>query len=110
MSSPPQVRSSCQAQHVRRIKPCMFLGADATITTPLHFTMRTSFVWAGLTFAALAAAAPSRRFDLKVKEAVAPPREWSRVAVAPPDLTIDLRIALPQSNFAALEQHLYEIR
>lgn len=56
--------------------------------------------------AALAAAAP--RSTLKLKEHIDVPRNWVRVADAPAEHTIALRIALPQSNFDALEAHLYE--
>ncbi|ETW83671.1 serine protease S53 [Heterobasidion irregulare TC 32-1] len=59
-----------------------------------------------LALAALAAAAP--RSTLKLKEHIDVPRNWVRVADAPAEHTIALRIALPQSNFDALEAHLYE--
>ena len=50
------------------------------------------------------------RKDLKVKESLLrPPVGWSLVGVAPPDHTISLRIALPQSKFDTLEQHLFEV-
>ena len=46
----------------------------------------------------------------KVKESILPPRGWTKQARAPPDHVIQLRIALPQGNFEALEQHLFEVR
>jgi tripeptidyl-peptidase-1 len=54
----------------------------------------------------LVLAAPS---SYKVKESVIPPRGWSRTQRAPADHIIELRVALPQSNFETLEAHLYEI-
>ena len=45
----------------------------------------------------------------RVKESIPPPFGWAQGPRAPPDHTIELRIALPQSNFALLEKHLYEI-
>lgn len=70
--------------------------------------MRTSLAVV-LAFAALTVAAPPKH-TVKVKEAVNVPRGWTKREAAPRDLTIDLRIALPQSNFLLLEQHLWEIR
>jgi len=59
----------------------------------------------------LAAVAPKSGKDCahKVKESVSPPRGWSKIKPAPADHSINLRIGLPQPNFAALEQHLYEV-
>lgn len=74
------------------------------------FTMRTALALYLLTLAALTAAVPHLSYTFQVKETVTPPREWSQAYKAPSDLTIDLRIALPQQNFALLEQHLYEVR
>ncbi|KAJ7784134.1 tripeptidyl peptidase A [Mycena metata] len=62
-----------------------------------------------LPLAVLALALPSKDCEHKVKEAVVPPRGWTIFGPAPPDHIIKLRIALPQSNFRALEEHLYEI-
>ncbi|OCH95935.1 tripeptidyl peptidase A [Obba rivulosa] len=45
----------------------------------------------------------------KVKESVVPPRGWTKAASAPANHTIELRIGLPQPNFAELEHHLYEV-
>ncbi|KAJ7734044.1 subtilisin-like protein [Mycena maculata] len=46
----------------------------------------------------------------KVKEQlVAPPRGWTLHGPAPLDHLVKLCIALPQSNFAAMEDHLYQI-
>ncbi|KAJ7693921.1 tripeptidyl peptidase A [Mycena rosella] len=57
----------------------------------------------------VAFALPSSDSEHKVKELVVPPRGWSIHGPAPLDHLIKLRIALPQSNFQALEDHLYEI-
>lgn len=58
-------------------------------------------------------AIPSGTFDLreyKVKESLLrPPVGWTLVGEAPSDHIISLRVGLPQSNFATLEQHLFEI-
>ena len=56
------------------------------------------------------AAIPSGDYKHKVKESVPPPRGWTKSTAAPADRIITLRIALPQSNFAELERHLYEVR
>lgn len=61
-----------------------------------------------MALSAYVAAAPSTHV-VKVKETVHVPRGWTKRDRAPRDLVIDLRIALPQSNFPALEQHLWEI-
>ncbi|KAJ7098776.1 tripeptidyl peptidase A [Mycena belliarum] len=55
------------------------------------------------------AAFPSKNREHKVKELVTPPPGWTIHAPAPSDHVLKLRIGLPQSNFAALEAHLYEI-
>lgn len=48
--------------------------------------------------------------DYKVKEALhQPPVGWTLVGSAPSNHIISLRIALPQSNFEALEQHLFAV-
>ena len=70
--------------------------------------MRMPSSWIVLALSSLALAAPSAKF--KVKESIVAPRGWTKREVAPRDFTIDLRIALPQSNFPLLEQHLYEVR
>jgi len=54
----------------------------------------------------LSSAAPR---DLKLRQTVTPPRGWIRVARAPSEHVIQLRIALPQPRFPELEQHLIEI-
>ncbi len=63
-----------------------------------------------LAFTALANAVPSTVSPFKVKETMIPPRGWTRQGRAPANHPIELRIALPQSNFPQLEQHLYEVR
>lgn len=45
----------------------------------------------------------------KVKESVDPPRGWIQGNPAPADHILELRLALPQAQFDALETHLYEI-
>ncbi|KAI0797010.1 tripeptidyl peptidase A [Abortiporus biennis] len=66
-----------------------------------------------LTFALVLAecilAAPSKDIAHKVKETVIPPRGWKKHSPAPKDVTIELRLALPQPNFSELEKHLYEV-
>ncbi|KAI0064242.1 tripeptidyl peptidase A [Artomyces pyxidatus] len=57
--------------------------------------------------AGLSEAAPQSAH--KVREAVHTPRDWIKLGAAPAEHVIPLRIALPQSNFDALERHLYEI-
>ncbi|KAJ7591538.1 tripeptidyl peptidase A [Mycena floridula] len=47
--------------------------------------------------------------DCKVKEAIVPPRNWIKHSVPPANHVIELKIALPQPNFAELERHLYEV-
>ncbi|CCL99284.1 uncharacterized protein FIBRA_01300 [Fibroporia radiculosa] len=61
-----------------------------------------------LTLGSLAAAAP-RDCAQKLKEQVSPPRGWTKVKPASAEHNINLRIGLPQANFAQLEKHLYEI-
>ena len=62
-----------------------------------------------LSAAALVQAAP-RSTAHKVKETINVPRGWTKREAAPSHRTIELRIALPQPNFATLEKHLYEVR
>ena len=45
----------------------------------------------------------------KVKENIKPPRGWLKQKPAPPDHVIELRIALPQSDFETLVEHLYKV-
>ncbi|KIP08326.1 hypothetical protein PHLGIDRAFT_117314 [Phlebiopsis gigantea 11061_1 CR5-6] len=71
--------------------------------------MRTFIVSAFVAYSTLALAAPSAKSTLKLKESVVAPRGWTKREAAPRDLPINLRIALPQSNFPLLEQHLYEV-
>ncbi|KAF7361952.1 Tripeptidyl peptidase A [Mycena venus] len=51
----------------------------------------------------------AKHWEHIVKEAVVPPRGWTIYAPAPSDHLIKLRIALPQSNFGVLEDHLRAI-
>jgi tripeptidyl-peptidase-1 len=72
--------------------------------------MRSAFlclVLASLPFTALAATARAHSYSLK--EEVPVPRGWTRGPRAPTTHHIDLRIGLPQGDFAALEGHLWEI-
>lgn len=46
----------------------------------------------------------------KVKESIQTPRGWVKRERAPADHAIELRVALPQANFAELERRLYEVR
>jgi tripeptidyl-peptidase-1 len=54
-------------------------------------------------------ALPSQDCEHKIKESVSPPLGWTIAGPAPSDHLIKLRIALPQSNFDVLEDHLYAI-
>lgn len=48
--------------------------------------------------------------NIAVKEHIdEPPQSWKNLGLAPPDHILHLRIALPQSDFAALERHLYQV-
>jgi hypothetical protein len=48
--------------------------------------------------------------DCKLKESIAHPQGWVKQSIpVPAEHPITLRIGLPQSNFAQLEQHLVEI-
>ncbi|KAI0080805.1 tripeptidyl peptidase A [Panus rudis PR-1116 ss-1] len=71
--------------------------------------MRSLFLSCVLALVAVESAAPSKFTAHKLKESIPPPRKWVKTAPAPKDLTIELRIALPQPNFAELERHLYEV-
>ncbi|KAK0206859.1 tripeptidyl peptidase A [Desarmillaria ectypa] len=44
-----------------------------------------------------------------IKEKVIPPREWIRDGLPPSSHIVELRIGLRQSDFDALERHLYEV-
>ena len=72
--------------------------------------MRSLSACVVLSLAQAAVAIPAKDCAHKVKESVPPPRGWSKTAPAPADHIIELRIALPQPNFAELERHLYEVR
>lgn len=70
--------------------------------------MRFSASWLILAFALSVAARPSRQ-GCKVKETVDSPRGWVKQLEAPADYVIELRIALPQPNFSALEVSIAQI-
>lgn len=57
----------------------------------------------------LSIAAPPNDCTYKIKQQISPPRGWVKHSTPPPDHPISLRIGLPQENFHALEQHLYEV-
>ena len=59
-----------------------------------------------LAFSSVASGAPRA---LKLRQRIDPPRNWVDLGRAPPTYAIPLRIALPQSHFPELEQHLAEI-
>ncbi|KAI0090980.1 tripeptidyl peptidase A [Irpex rosettiformis] len=71
--------------------------------------MRVRLSWVLLMACAFVDAAPSVRSVHKVKETISPPSKWTRGDRAPSNAIIELRIALPQSNFAELERHLNEV-
>jgi len=62
-----------------------------------------------LTFASGAFASTQGPYPFHLKERIHVPLGWERVAPAPADHIIRLRIGLPQANFAELERHLQEI-
>ncbi|KAI9455152.1 tripeptidyl peptidase A [Lactarius psammicola] len=71
--------------------------------------MRVSAFFGSLvvvTFASIASGAPHA---LKLRQSIAPPRNWVDLGRAPPTHVIPLRIALPQPRFPELERHLTEI-
>lgn len=70
-------------------------------------SLRSAVLWAAL--GALVAAAPAE-YTHKVKETVRAPRGFTALRPAPPGHIIELRIGLPQPNFAELEEHLYAVR
>ncbi|KAI0299096.1 tripeptidyl peptidase A [Multifurca ochricompacta] len=62
--------------------------------------------FAALSVAVITSASPS---VLKLRQSIAPPRNWIDLGRAPSTHVIPLRIALPQHRFLELEQHLVEI-
>ena len=70
-------------------------------------SLRSAVLWAAL--GALAAAAPAE-YTHKMKETVRAPRGFTALRPAPSGHVIELRIGLPQPNFAELEEHLYAVR
>ncbi len=72
--------------------------------------MRSLSVWLSVALATVVVAIPSKDGAHKLKESIPAPRGWTKSAPAPADHIIELRIALPQPNFAELERHLYEVR
>jgi len=62
-----------------------------------------------LTFALDAFAFTQGPYSFRLKERIHAPLGWERVAPAPADHILHLRIGLPQANFAELERHLQEI-
>ena len=72
--------------------------------------LSVTVTYAVLVLPTLVASIPTGDFVYKVKEFIVPPQGWIRQSRAPGHHTIELRIALPQSNFPLLEQNLYEVR
>ncbi len=61
-------------------------------------------------WAALLSLAASEAFAAHVvKERIVPPREWIPDGLPPSNHIVELRIGLRQSDFDALERHLYEV-
>ncbi|KAF9480670.1 subtilisin-like protein [Pholiota conissans] len=60
----------------------------------------------GLTFVG---AVPTKDCAYAVKESIAEPHGWTKDSQPSPNHKIELKIALPQPNFAELERHLYEV-
>jgi tripeptidyl-peptidase-1 len=58
---------------------------------------------------ALSSASVVFGYDYALKEKIYVPRGWSRVAPAPSEHKINLRIGLQQQDFAGLEQHLLQV-
>lgn len=78
--------------------------ADPLLTLKLF---ARCFLILAIALGTLALTQPERPYRLK--ESIIAPRGWEKVASAPADHTIHLRIGLPQANFAELERHLHEI-
>ena len=62
----------------------------------------------GFASTSLVAAVPKGLSSYSVKEEINSPRGWAKYTRPSPDHNIILRIALQQSNFPALEKHLYQ--
>ncbi|KAH9039448.1 subtilisin-like protein [Lactarius deliciosus] len=71
--------------------------------------MRVSAPFGSFLLAAFASVASGAPRTLKLRQSIAPPRNWVDLGPAPPTHVIPLRIALPQPRFPELEQHLTEI-
>ncbi|KAH7923660.1 subtilisin-like protein [Leucogyrophana mollusca] len=70
--------------------------------------MRAIF-WLGLPLSTvMARTAFYKGSQPKVKESITSPRGWVKHAPAPPSHVLELKIALPQPKFDALEQYLWE--
>ena len=62
----------------------------------------------GFASTSLVAAVPKGLSAYTVKEEISSPRGWAKYTRPSPDHSIILRIGLEQSNFSALEKHLYQ--
>ncbi|KAH8986019.1 subtilisin-like protein [Lactarius akahatsu] len=71
--------------------------------------MRISAPFGSFLLAAFASVASGAPRTLKLRQSIAPPRNWVDLGPAPPTHVIPLRIALPQPRFPELEEHLTEI-
>ncbi|KAH9017730.1 tripeptidyl peptidase A [Lactarius hengduanensis] len=71
--------------------------------------MRVSAHFGSLVVVAFASVASSAPRALTLRQRIAPPRNWVDIGRAPPTHVIPLRVALPQSRFSELEEHLTEI-
>ena len=71
--------------------------------------MRVSGLFGSLLVLAFASVASGAPHTFKLRQSIAPPRNWVDLGRAPPTHLILLRIALPQPRFPELEQHLAEI-
>jgi tripeptidyl-peptidase-1 len=69
----------------------------------------TSLLALALASGAFALSHPDVDYGYRLKESIAPPRGWLKVASPPAEHILHLRIGLPHSNFDELERHLSEI-
>ena len=68
----------------------------------------TALIYALAAVQAVIATPVRSRTAYQVKERHFAPRKWQKLARAPSDHVIDLRIGVRQSNFDELERRLYE--
>ena len=72
-------------------------------------TMRVSSLFGYFLALTSSSVASGASRALKLRQRIEPPRNWLDLGRAPSAHAIPLRIALPQSRFTELEQHLAEI-